>query len=44
MANNGPKSLTSDDVNYLIYRYMQESGQEWQRLALDYQVACRCGT
>jgi hypothetical protein len=27
MANNGPKSLTSDDVNYLIYRYLQESGQ-----------------
>ena len=26
MANAGAKSLTSDDINYLIYRYLQESG------------------
>jgi hypothetical protein len=25
-AKNGALTLTSDDVNYLVYRYMQESG------------------
>jgi hypothetical protein len=27
MANAGAKSLTSDDINYLVYRYLQESGR-----------------
>jgi hypothetical protein len=26
---NGALTLTSDDVNYLVYRYMQESGGQW---------------
>ena len=35
-------ALTSDDVNFLVYRYLQESGEGYLLLPKEWQLKIAC--